>query len=99
MSGMFGGVTCSWDQDGTLVLDPDLAHEDDARGVVHLALDSRSQEIITTHSQGCITMDQLEQAMSVAKSVASSLLEFCREAVERKLSKDSSQQTTSNRDV
>ena len=59
MSGMFGGVTCSWDQDGTLVLDPDLAHEDDARGVVHLALDSRSQEIITTHSQGCITMDQV----------------------------------------
>ena len=59
MSCMFGGVTCSWDQEGTMVLDPDLQHEVDAKGVVHLALDSRSQEVITTHTQGCFTIDQV----------------------------------------
>ena len=35
----------------------------------------------------CLVFLQLEQSVSVAKSVSSSLLEFCREAVERKLSK------------
>lgn len=59
MNGMFGGVTCSWDHEGTMVLDPDLQHEVDAKSVVHLALDSRSQEVITTHTQGRFTADQV----------------------------------------
>jgi ribonuclease PH len=87
MDGLFAGVTLGWGEDGVMSLDPTQTQEVDSKGVVHLSMHCQSQKIITTYTFGELSLQQLQQSISVAKSVSQTNVEFYRECIERKLSK------------
>ena len=59
MKGMFSCVTCAWSEEGQLVIDPTSDQESSAKGIIHVAINCHKQTILTVHTLGNFTIDQV----------------------------------------
>uniref|UniRef100_A0A8D2DGH3 Exosome component 5 n=1 Tax=Sciurus vulgaris TaxID=55149 RepID=A0A8D2DGH3_SCIVU len=87
MRALFCGVTCALDSDGTLVLDPTVKQEKEARAVLTFALDSVERKLLMSTTKGLYSDAELQQCLAAAQAASQHVFRFYRESLQRRYSK------------
>ena len=60
LASTFSAVTCGITGDGELLADPDLQQEEACQSLLTFAVEESSGDFLTSHANGCFTMDQVK---------------------------------------
>ncbi|XP_004598054.2 exosome complex component RRP46 [Ochotona princeps] len=87
MRALFCGVTCALDSDGTLVLDPTVKQEKEARAVLTFALDSVERKLLMSTTKGLYSDVELQQCLAAAQAASQHVFRFYRDSLLQRYSK------------
>ncbi|KAJ8329893.1 exosome non-catalytic core subunit rrp46 [Batrachochytrium dendrobatidis] len=81
-------VTCMISKEGVLLLDPVLLECSEAQSMHILVPDATSSEVLAVHSTGLFETDEFDACFELSALAASSIHDFMRAAMERKVQKE-----------
>ncbi|CAH1794804.1 unnamed protein product [Owenia fusiformis] len=81
-------VTCVFDKDDELILNPNLRQEKECKAAFTFVFESTSYETVATTSFGSYGKEQLKTALAACKEASKTLFTFYKDLLTKKLSKD-----------
>ncbi|CAI8024361.1 Exosome complex component RRP46, partial [Geodia barretti] len=88
LSSPFSSLSTACSPDGDLLTDPSLAQEQASQSLVTVMTDCSSGRVISTHTQGVCSLQQLESSLAHAEKAGEKMKQFYQKAVQRRLAKD-----------
>jgi len=83
-------VHCCILPDGSILLDPNLKQMKQATANLDFTIESRGRSVISSHTEGKVTQQKLQECVSMAKTAADQIFKFYRLVIARKFSKETS---------
>ena len=85
---LVAAVTCCVLSDGTVILDPQLKQMKNSSATLVFVFESRTLSAISTHTEGLVNQEKLQQCYIVAKTAVEKIFKFYRIVIAKKFSKE-----------
>ena len=88
MKFLVAAVACTVSRDGSVLLDPSSRQLRSSAASLVFVFESRTRSVVSTHSEGLVTQEKLQECLTVSRTAVEKVFQFYRQVVARKFSKE-----------